>query len=221
MAKEELEDARKRLSPLLEVVVKPSTLWHRTSPAALRGILRTGAIQPNDGRFPTTYPQSHTCYGRHLGAVCLFDFVTHDILQCIAFSDRWARFFQDVGAATVAIQINPKALNPSLLTGPMAEGQLPPTIQRPDRPPYVPMFIPRVEAWYRGEIPVKAFQEYVVFRRNGGHEHVSVPVADSAITQIDRLENEWGQREDNERRARAARGEIDLADIIKNARENL
>jgi len=88
-----IEQARADYAWILPTVHQSGSLWHRTSIDSFREILQSGAILPSDGRFAPTYPQSNSCYGRHIGAVCLFDFDSEPLNQILLHAIKWGPFF--------------------------------------------------------------------------------------------------------------------------------
>ena len=126
-------------------------LWHRTSVDSLAAIFETGAIVPNDGRFPVTYSQSNDSYGRKIGAVSLFDFASASLAYIEEFEPVWGKFLYDQ-QPSILIEISRKVIADRLV---------------PNRAKWEECgtqyaYIPRVEAWCKGEIPIVAFKRYLV-----------------------------------------------------------
>lgn len=168
-----------KLSSILPVLRGHRAVWHRTSLKDLDAILKHGAIEPNDGRFPFSYPQSEKCYARRIGAVSLFDFDSQSLREIILQAHHWAAFLRDKGDLTAWTKIGRERLVGINL---MLPGQIRHEDMRVERgggrPPYIPPYIPRVEAWYKGAIPVNAIQEILLvkdaegypFERIGGND---------------------------------------------------
>jgi len=100
---------------------------------------------------------------------------------------------QDRGAATVVIKIDRAALDPAKLVLPYeVRGERMPRIEQKDAEggPYVPTFIPRVEAWYRAPISRQHFRAYLVVRKREDR-FVQVPATAGALDEIERLGREW------------------------------
>lgn len=213
-----IEDARKRLSTILGVLRGAGAFWHRTTIANLRAILEHGAIEPNLGQFAVTYPQSNSCYGRQISAVSLFDFDSEPI-EGIYLSHNWPPFLLDCWPVTILICIDRRSLDSEKLI-------LPPAVRHPNMPhvepedgePYVPCFIPRVEAWHRGPIPVSSFRRYLAIRSNTNFEYEEFAADHSQLERIEIFCEEWQAELDRDRAARRARGELDLAEALEEAR---
>ena len=70
--------------------------YHLTDIRGNEGIRRS-SIEPNDGCFPDTYPQSANSYGRLRNYVSLFDFETPTIRECLSMYMVWVNFSLDAG----------------------------------------------------------------------------------------------------------------------------
>lgn len=127
-------------------------LWHNTSLQALREIRSTGAIEPNRGQFPFTFPQTGNSYGFAKGYVSLFDFVTPTEEECIHFYMKWAGFFSHHKPYTVAIDIAAHRLPGRLVSNEAARLEV----------GFKKVWIPWVEAWHDGPIPISAFNGYLL-----------------------------------------------------------
>lgn len=209
-----------RLAPVLATLRGARSLWHRTSVESLKQILDHGAIEPNDGRFPETYPQSKSCYGRYIGAVCLFDFDTEPLDEILVHAWKWAAFLTDRGAATVLIRIARDALDPTKLTLP-PEVKYPnmPRVQGHDGAAYVPTYIPRVEAWYRAPVRAAAFREFVLIKDGSDFEHMRVDLGPAALASIAATDRTWSAAAEAEQERRRAAGEFNIVEILRAARE--
>lgn len=119
-------------------------LYHLTSVQGYRGIQRSGSIQPNDGRFPNTFPQSANSYGRSRGYVSLFDFETPTIRQCVHMRPVWDNFFTKRGAAKVLLKLDRNRLAASLIPNEAA-------LEEPVRNRGV--WLRHVEVWHPESIP--------------------------------------------------------------------
>ena len=191
---ERIEEARPRIEPLVNLLRRPDTYWHRTSLIGLKGIFRTGHIEPNDGRFPHTYGQSRLCMARHLQAVSLFDFNTRPVDEILLRSDRWVQFFSDCGPATFVIELESSALESNLVVAPGVLTHEEMLRYKSDGLPYVPMYLPAVEAWYREAIPVSAFRRYLAFRRHTDFESQQFDV-DIDLAELAALNAAWERPE--------------------------
>jgi hypothetical protein len=168
-------EEQERLAWIMPVLRGNGTLWHRTSVESLASILEHGAIEPNDGRFTETYPQSRVSYGKMISAVCVYDFDSAPLDEIYEHAWKWASFLKDQDPATVLIGIDCWRLNPDNVRPPgtvrldtrddklvciEADG----TVR-----PYA-MYIPAVEAWHIGPISTVHFREYLVIRRGASDE---------------------------------------------------
>ena len=131
-----------------------NNLCHRTGMAALRQIFDTGAILPNDGSFPVTYPQSKDSFARTHKLVSLFDFENKTEDECLQHLHDWYRFFFDHAPVTIVILLDRKVLAPNLITN---EAAVEITKGR-----YDPLFLPHVEVFYPGSIPCTTFTGYLI-----------------------------------------------------------
>jgi hypothetical protein len=120
-------------------------LWHRTSLPSLAGILRDGEIVPNTGQLSATFRESECSYGRHLGAVSLFDFDSSDESYIIYQQSIWVNVLTQYPYATVLICIHRDALDRSKLILPTEVKPLDPEGRT---------YMPGVEALHIGRIPV-------------------------------------------------------------------
>ena len=120
-------------------------VFHLTSRSGLKGITKDGLIRNNkNGEFPYTYPQSARSYARKRGYVSLFDLRTtsDDELE-----KAWSNFYF----------LNPPFVdnNPIfLILSPCLYPVLIPWTQARDEDAWKEMFIPHVEAFHPGDIPI-------------------------------------------------------------------
>lgn len=121
---------------------------------ALKNIFDTGAILPNDGTFPDTYPQSKNSFARIHKLVSLFDFKKQTEDRCLQILHDWYRFFFDHTPVTIVILLDRKILTPKLITNEKAVAITKGTFN--------PIFIPYLEAFYPRSVPCKAFTGYLI-----------------------------------------------------------
>ena len=121
---------------------------------ALKNIFDTGAILPNDGRFPDTYPQSKDSFARFHNLVSLFDFENQTEDECLRQTHDWYRFFFDHKPVTIVILLDRELLPPTLITNEIAVEITKGTFD--------PIFLPHVEAFYPQPIPCRAFTGYLI-----------------------------------------------------------
>jgi len=129
-------------------------LCHRTGVEALRKILATGAILPNDGSFPDTYPQSKYSFARVYKMVSLFDFENQSNDETLYQIHNWYRFFFDHNPVTIVILLDRKQLAAKLIPNAKAMEITQGTFE--------PIFIPHVEVFYPESIPCDAFVGYLI-----------------------------------------------------------
>ena len=130
-----------------EAVVRPrlvGTVFHVTSSKGFEGITTSGTIRHNqDGKLAASFPQSSISYGRRRGLVCLFD------LRDVGDEDRFWSNFKKFSLP------NPRVF---LFLDPSEYAKVRPWTDANNREVNRrgEMFIPYVEGWYPGDVPVKA-----------------------------------------------------------------
>jgi hypothetical protein len=129
-------------------------LCHRTGIEALNNIFDTGAILPNDGTFPDTYPQSKVSFARVHNLVSLFDFEKQTEDACLKQIHDWYRFFFDHKPVTIVILLDRQILTNKIITNESAVEITKGTFD--------PIFLPHVEAFYPQPIPCQAFTGYLI-----------------------------------------------------------
>lgn len=128
-----------RLLPVLR-----EGLYHLTSAEGYAGILCSGFIEPNDGRFPNTFERSVHSYSRSRGYTSLFDFETPTLEQCVSEEPKWAEFFTQRKPSIVLIKLDRQKLVPRLIPNERAKQEV----------GYGhPIWMPYVEVWYPDPIP--------------------------------------------------------------------
>ena len=131
-----------------------NNLCHRTGIEALKNIFDTGAILPNDGRFPDTYPQSKGSFARIHNLVSLFNFEKQTEDECLKQIHDWYRFFFDHKPVTIVILLDRKTLTAKLMTNEKAV--------EITKGAFDPIFLPQVETFYPQPIPCRAFTGYLI-----------------------------------------------------------
>ena len=129
-------------------------ICHRSGVEGLKSILETGAIRPNDGSFPDTYPQSQDSYARVNQYVSLFDFKALTDEECVGQMYHWYRFFFDHKPVTIVILLDRQSLAAKLIPNEKA--------QEDTRGRDYPIFLPGVEVFYPEPIPCKLFTGYLI-----------------------------------------------------------
>lgn len=194
--KDELLEKFKDYKSALNILTKVrgnGKLWHRTSVNSLKGIFNTGSIQPNDGRFKVTYPQSNNCLSRELKAISLFDFNSNSLEKILDQAMNWECFIKDQKYATVLICIDPNFL----LSEKIKKTWEIPTNFKPH--------IPWVEVCYCGEIPVSAFSEFLVVKKKPGFEFIQIPLNDKSFSTIEDIYRTWAEEYESEKAALIAK----------------
>jgi len=131
-----------------------NNICHRTGIKALKGIFDTGAILPNDGRFPDSYPQSKRSFARIHKLISLFDFNNQTDEESGKTVRNWYRFFFDHKPVTIVILLDRKILCADLITNKDAV--------EITKGSFDPIFLPDVEAFYPKQIPCNAFTGYLM-----------------------------------------------------------
>jgi hypothetical protein len=137
-----------RIFPILR-----NGIWHTTGPWAMRSMLATDQIRPNQREFPYSFPQTANSYGFNKGYVCLFDFGVVAEPEYVRFYERWAEFFERQKPFTVAIELDRAALGEKLVPNDVAKREV----------GYKKVWIPYVEAWHIGPISLASCaRQYVL-----------------------------------------------------------
>lgn len=127
-------------------------IWHCTGPRGYAGIRSSGAIEPSDGRNPYTFPQTANSYARKKCYVSLFDFGAASDSECFSMHFKWTRFFSHFEPFTAVLELDRATL---------AERLVPASVARQPEA-YGTVWIPHVEAWHAGPIPVSAVRRYLM-----------------------------------------------------------
>jgi hypothetical protein len=134
--------------------IAKTNLCHRTGTEALRKIFETGAILPNDGTLPDSYPQSKDSFARIHNMVSLFDFSKQTEDECLKQIHNWYRFFFDHKPVTIVILLDRKMLQTNIMTNEKAV--------QITKGTFDPIFIPYVEVFYPQPVPSRAFTGYLI-----------------------------------------------------------
>ena len=118
--------------------------YHLTDIRGNEGIRRSSSIEPNDGCFPDTYPQSANSYGRLRNYVSLFDFETPTIRECLSMYMVWVNFFTRRGSAKVLLKLDRDRLVPNIIPNEAAKEEA----RREKK-----TWLRHVEVWYPEPIP--------------------------------------------------------------------
>jgi hypothetical protein len=151
---EQLSLSQARLEESLLPILRGS-VFHVTTRSGFRGITKDGFIRNNkNGLFPCSFPQSSRSYARNRGCVSVFDLrATSDDQLQTALSNFY--FLNPPNAED----------NPFLLF--LSESyhpQLIPWTQARDEEAWREMFIPIVEAFYPGDIPISCISRVLAVK---------------------------------------------------------
>lgn len=143
-------------------------LWHTTTLTGLASIISDGVIKPNDGTNPSPRPSSHRSHARQLTAVSLFDFTQAEFIN-----DVTQHFLDDYFPERIFIRVKRDRLNPELLLTPDAVMEL----------GHDYLFVPYLEALYRGPIPTNCIGGFACFHFVASDEFLwaEVPFTDDPI----------------------------------------
>ena len=124
-------------------------VFHVTRHSALEKIVESGMIDPTArGALGNSFPQSANSYGRHKGFVCLFDFraKTHEAiawgLDCCSFLNS-----RTLGDHLAIVLIRAEA----------TISLIPPSVAFAETGG-AKVWIPEVECWYPGPVPLHAIE---------------------------------------------------------------
>jgi hypothetical protein len=145
---------RSRIKRLLPRLRRRPLLVHVTSVSGFNGIQQSGAILPNDGTYPDTFPQSARSSSRRLEAVALFDFATPTPLQFVEQFFKCEGHFWIHHPATLALLIQSDRIASRLIRYEEATEKL----------RYGPTKIPHLEVWSRSPIPFDLVESVVLLR---------------------------------------------------------
>lgn len=163
-------------------------VWHTTSAPAFLAIVEDGRIQPNKGQLPYTWGnQSRNSYGGKRGYISLFDFrgvPPEKYGQCYF---KWTCFFSKHQPLTLALEIDAEFLASGFIS---AE-----SVRR--SPEWNEFLIPHVEAWYNGDIPIRAVRSVLGFI--DGLPPVPYETDDAALISLATLAAEPDNRETTEK----------------------
>jgi hypothetical protein len=152
-------------------------LLHVTSPLGFRGIKSAGAILPNQGQFPPTFPQSLNSFARCRGVVSLFDFESASDLQVAGTWINSEDFFYCHKPATYALWLNRALLPARLITYEEAKAEV----------GYRRVKIPHIEVWCPVPIPFAAVAKVTVIVRADRLRHRTFRPTSRALLDVETL----------------------------------
>jgi hypothetical protein len=179
-------------------------LWHRTSIAALDGILRDHEITPNTGQFVATTSQSGASFARRMGAVSLFDFDA-------ASEEDFMTHRCDYWCGNIFIRICRGALDPAKLRRAeniWAEETL------PDEDKHKLVLIPHLEVLHIGPVQDSVFDGLILLSPNEDcwHETTSNP---AGLSELSAMAARWNTQAERAKAERRAKGKYTLAEIVE------
>jgi hypothetical protein len=182
-------------------------LWHRTSLAALDGILRDHEITPNTGQFEATTTQSKASYARHMRAVSLFDFDTASAADFETHrTDYWrgdvfVRIRRDALASTKLRRAEDISTEPHLHT-------------LSDEDKHKLVLIPYLEVLHIGPVPESAFDGFILISPSADFWHETTSDA-AGLKELLEIAGKWNAAAERELSERHARGEFTLAELVE------
>ncbi|MDH4186807.1 MAG: hypothetical protein OEV08_07410 [Nitrospira sp.] len=140
---------------LLEHFLLPilrGNVFHLTNRSGLMGITKDALIRSNkNGESPFTYPQSARSYARARGYVSLFDLRTTTDVQLERALSNYYFLNPSFTSNNPNFLIISEALYPALI----------PWTKARDEDAWKEMFIPYVEAFHQGDIPISSISRVV------------------------------------------------------------
>lgn len=127
-------------------------IWHTTGPSGYLGIRESGAIEPSTGKRPFTFPQTKNSFALKNGLVSVFDLGSAAEEECVFMSWKWTKFFSHFRPFTVAMELDRATLSATLVPHSACKGSEGENS----------VWIPWVEAWHRGPVPLLAIKRYLV-----------------------------------------------------------
>lgn len=155
--------------------LKPG-VWHVTSPQGYLGIRRSGMIGPSSGMHPMSFPQTSNSYAMMKQYVSLFDLGSAEVDQCLFMSWKWTTFFSHFRPFTVAFELDCERIREALVPNSEARADV----------AYKKVWIPYVEAWHRGPIPLSAVRRYLVLPSDYRIDELWLNAVDSRHAELER-----------------------------------
>lgn len=203
---------------VLEILRLKGTVWHRTTVAALPSIMADGAIKPNAGLFPATFPQSKSSYATLLKAVALFDF---ENATDHAIDDRryaWEPIVFDHRPGVLIEMDRSRLEEKSLLLASQITSNDPRTEAIEERLKHT--IIPDVEALYLDDIPMETFNRFLVLDHSDDgvfrFQEFEVPAFEALM----RLASTWHAENETLAAARHKVGQCTLAEVVERSLRN-
>ena len=152
-----IREGKADLGPLFDLLRRPNSLWHRTSPKFLKSIKACGHILPTEDESRFRYPQSSVSVALKLNAVAMFDFESPSEFDMLDMKWVWGAFLVDYGSPTLLLQFDKsdfpkgKIVTQEYLTATKTWPMTPGAITGEEHRAYN---IPVVEVWHPGKLPI-------------------------------------------------------------------
>jgi hypothetical protein len=111
-------------------------------------------IAPSSGRYAMSFPQTSNSYAMMKQYVSLFDLGSAQADQCLFMSWKWTTFFSRFRPFTVALELDRERIREALVPNSEARAEV----------GFKKVWIPYVEAWHHGPIPLSAVCRYLVLQ---------------------------------------------------------
>lgn len=138
-------------------------LFHRTTCQGMRGILSSGAIIPNNGSFPFSFPRSQASYGFRNRCICLFDFEGTSADEQIQTFVIWDNLIGQRGKTFFLVILDSTELRPHLISSR--------SVPEPGQPNYAGCMRP-IECWYSRLISINLVRQIVVVGYTGAKPEI-------------------------------------------------
>jgi hypothetical protein len=102
---------------------------------------------------------------------------------------------------TVVLELGRETLEADALIEQPGPGWMPPLYEPPGGSPHYPRWIPFVEAWHKGPIPLDAVHRVYAFRAGTGDQYEDVSPIANAVTAAEQLAVKWAAVDEESRRA--------------------
>lgn len=181
----------KNIGPILDTLMTPYSLWHRTSLQGFRSMVNSGFILPSGKGPEHTYPQSKVSVALRMEAVSLFDFESSHRDDVLEQSRNWLAFMVDQGHPTLVLRFDRRSFTAGEI---FTQDELTRDNAWPMRPLEMygetkAYYIPSVEAWHSGPIAIEKAVDVLVVsnHRANNFELVAHSVA------LEKLRSEWAE----------------------------
>lgn len=128
-------------------------LFHSTTVCGFKGIIKSGYISPNKGKFAFTFPQSERSFSVAQNFISLFDFSAGSEREMVHHFRKFDIFFCMKNNIRVILEINKEKLTEEIIPN---DANLP--LGNPAHKYYIPVF----EVWYPINIQTSAISKVIV-----------------------------------------------------------